>query len=538
MIMMMSCVEIRVASILLLCAYLNTQGALAQPLPVEQDVGIKLSTQRINPRPLEHGGRRKVMCDTNESQYPQWFTFYKVDKNGNTTIICIIDHQIDNCITRNKPLLYGSTYMCGCLNNTRFIYLNITDGTDKIICKRQSDDKQLPVYYGPDDVQLVAHRSMDFGIRYYTGSSKLEAIEGETVLVTCRANCNPACSVNLYLGAIEDERLLSTDGNYPFINVTRDLDGTRIFCKVKRRDESAYSVTKEMNVTIAYGPKFIKLNTEKITTVIEGKDLSVTCTSDCNPPCNFKWFDITRGPRYNTRLTSGGTLTMLNISTNMTGKYVCRARNAVYHNSNMMLLIVNHAPIVSITSDAINNIVSENSSVTLTCSVDSSLSSNISWSRSQQGYLSSEASLFIPVATCAHTDNYTCTVKNGIGSSVSRTISLNIKCLPRMDKEKNKDTKVDKITARIGQTAELSIHLLVGPPARFTWYRQYSNRIKEQVTDFWTKQNDTAFSSILRIEEVTALDFGYYKVYVRNCFGVRSRLFELNPARHSSVLEN
>ncbi|XP_055956836.1 uncharacterized protein LOC130010434 [Patella vulgata] len=84
-------------------------------------------------------------------------------------------------------------------------------------------------------------------------------------------------------------------------------------------------------------------------------------------------------------------------------------------------------------SDAVDNIIDENSSVTIDCLVESIPAARVSWSRSQQGgQLYSGSQYTIPKASCQHTDNYTCTASNNIGQPVSKTIPLVVRCTPVM----------------------------------------------------------------------------------------------------------
>ncbi|XP_050416647.1 uncharacterized protein LOC126830318 isoform X2 [Patella vulgata] len=58
-----------------------------------------------------------------------------------------------------------------------------------------------------------------------------------------------------------------------------------------RRCTNVLGVSKPFNVQPLYGPYSIKLQPDRghIKPIV-GSDLSVNCTSDCNPPCDIKWY--------------------------------------------------------------------------------------------------------------------------------------------------------------------------------------------------------------------------------------------------------
>ncbi|XP_055958985.1 uncharacterized protein LOC130014116 [Patella vulgata] len=160
------------------------------------------------------------------------------------------------------------------------------------------------------------------------------------------------------------------------------------------------------------------------------------------------------------------------------------------------MVIVHYPPTIkSLTSDANNNMIDEDSTVTFTCSVDNLPSSVISWSRSQQGgQLYSGSQYTIPKASCQHTDNYTCTASNNIGQPVSNTIPLYVRSYP------------------------LPV---------YTWYYQLQDGSERLITSFRSNQKDDGLSSTLTIQDVTEDDDGKYIVYVNNSLGTRSTLFNL-----------
>ncbi|XP_050415722.1 uncharacterized protein LOC126829680 isoform X2 [Patella vulgata] len=165
--------------------------------------------------------------------------------------------------------------------------------------------------------------------------------------------------------------------------------------------------------------------------------------------------------------------------------------------------------ITNLTSDATNNMLDEDSTVTLTCSVDSLPSLLISWSRSQQGeQLYSGSQYTIPKASCQHSDNYTCTASNNNSQPVSKTIPLYVRCSPREN-----TVTLRNITNRINTTINLQVDIIAYPRPTFTWYHIPTRQI---ISTARTQQLSTInYKSTVEITLNSTL-FGDYIVSVDN----------------------
>ncbi|XP_050415370.1 opioid-binding protein/cell adhesion molecule isoform X1 [Patella vulgata] len=228
-------------------------------------------------------------------------------------------------------------------------------------------------------------------------------------------------------------------------------------------------------------------------------------------------------------MSSTKLLSLNNIKRQQAYNYTCRVTHTQISSSvlsKQLTVIVHYPPsISSLISDATNNMIDDDSGITFTCAVDSFPSSNISWSRSQQGrQLFFGRQYAIPKVSCQHTDNYTCTARNDISKPVSRTIPLYVRCRPVLDP--NKDTKTSISVSR-GETGVLSIHVLAYPLPVFTWYYQQQDGSERLIIDFRSQQIDDGLSSTLTIQDVTFDDGRKYIVYVNNSLGSRSIVFNM-----------
>ncbi|KAK6174020.1 hypothetical protein SNE40_017372 [Patella caerulea] len=408
---------------------------------------------------------------------------------------------------------------CGCINgNNGTLYLNITNvnSTDAgtwtcgdAFNTGTSPPVTLPVYYGPENA------------RFTPTSSSITVYENESRTVTCLADCNPPCNIYWYKGADTSGSIISSSNGLLQLNNIQRQD-TAYTCQAEYSTLVTTPLTKTLQITVYYGPENIRFTpTGSSITVIENESRTVICSAECNPPCNFNWKKgyVPSG--------SNGVLSLTN--RRQAGNYTCQVTNTQIRNSRQskqLMVIVHYPPIItSLTSDATNNMIDEDSTVIFTCSVDSFPSSVISWFRSQQGEQPYSGSQYtIPKASCQHTDNYTCTASNNIGQPVSKTIPLYVRCVPILDPRQESKTS---ISVGRGETGVLSIHVLAYPLPVYTWYYQLQDGSKQPVTDFRIRQEDTGLSSTLTILDVTADDSGKYIVYVNNSLGTRSTLYNL-----------
>ncbi|XP_041372851.1 carcinoembryonic antigen-related cell adhesion molecule 6-like [Gigantopelta aegis] len=82
-------------------------------------------------------------------------------------------------------------------------------------------------------------------------------------------------------------------------------------------------IPSKCSKTFMYGPDLSSVNFSSDTSVEEGQYLTVDCTADCNPPCDYSW---TLGDN---QLTTSPLLNLTDISRNQDGNvYNCTVTNA------------------------------------------------------------------------------------------------------------------------------------------------------------------------------------------------------------------
>ncbi|KAK6167713.1 hypothetical protein SNE40_021677 [Patella caerulea] len=388
------------------------------------------------------------VCNKRGQQNPENVVFLKFG-NGRSDInsLCTVKMGMSGCMSMVSRY---SRYKCGCINNdTSSMYLNITnvhgDDDGKWACKQSSINTvypvYLPVYYGPENVRILANTR-----------GRFEFTEGDNATLTCDADCKPQCNIRLYnktinisdTSSVNKKQLLSSNGSLSLVNISRHINGSTIICQAIHLHPSfsGTSVTTEIKLKVYYVARNIVFSTTNNEAVIEGQDVNITCSStdSCYPPCTFKWRFISPHRYYPSqyinhysRNSDIGILSIKSVNRRRSGEYRCEASNSRHsrlHKYRNLILTVCYPPQIKyLRSDATNNKINEGSNITLTCSVDSVPDSNISWSRSKESQLPTiGGKLFIPIATCGHADDYTCTADNGVGQPDTETISVYVRC--------------------------------------------------------------------------------------------------------------
>ncbi|KAJ8301829.1 hypothetical protein KUTeg_020816 [Tegillarca granosa] len=169
-------------------------------------------------------------------------------------------------------------------------------------------------------------------------------------------------------------------------------------------------ISNELNLYVNNGPEGVRHSLQSSNLIIPEYESSkaVTCSSDCNPACNFTWWH--RG----IRVIDGSTLILTNVSKDQTGTYVCNASNVIGNPPKITEL------------KAKTNPVMENDSLDLLCKADSFPTSNVSWIQGNTtlSYAAMADYHYIKQAKCWDTDTYTCKASNGHGEPVSKAIDI------------------------------------------------------------------------------------------------------------------
>ncbi|KAL1005527.1 hypothetical protein UPYG_G00060240 [Umbra pygmaea] len=191
-----------------------------------------------------------------------------------------------------------------------------------------STSESLPVNvkYGPKNTSVSV-------------SPSGEIMEGSLVTLTCSSDANPP--VNKYtwykkiVGGSQSKPFDNTGPHHVF-NQVQSSDTAEYYCTSS--NEEGTSTSESLHVNVKYGPRTPSVSVSPSGEIVEGSSVTLTCSSDANPPVNkYTWYkkNVT-SPK-----ASGQSYSITNITSEDSGEYYCEAHSKVASkNSTSMMLTV------------------------------------------------------------------------------------------------------------------------------------------------------------------------------------------------------
>ncbi|XP_067831458.1 B-cell receptor CD22-like isoform X2 [Heptranchias perlo] len=236
-----------------------------------------------------------------------------------------------SCKNNANPPVYDYTWMKRCnripYNLQQYKYsITIKITSDDALCDyyctaknavghQDSPNIRINVKYSPKDVRVTR--------RSPTGEVK----EGDKVILSCSSTGNPRPQYNWYKDS-PDTRSIKEGSPELIFNLIRWDDSGTYYCKVTNEIGSANS--KQFPIDVIYGPRYAKVSTSSpMEVIMEGDNVTLTCSSDGNPPVNrYRWFRTQGDSTINLERPSKD-LTLYGITREQEGLYFCEASNRV-----------------------------------------------------------------------------------------------------------------------------------------------------------------------------------------------------------------
>ncbi|KAJ7393388.1 hypothetical protein OS493_006360 [Desmophyllum pertusum] len=169
------------------------------------------------------------------------------------------------------------------------------------------------------------------------------------------------------------------------------------------------------------GPPFVEVVPNKIETQ-ERRDVVMICNATGNPMPDLITWMKSQGSLPNSRsIVSEGNLTLLNVTTDDSGSYVCTATSIMGTNSSSVQLRV-HTALKFITRPPSSVLVYVGQALSLSCSASSDLKPNVSWTFDGTTTLppgvaiDASNDLLVLSANFTHIGTYTCSATNRISA--------------------------------------------------------------------------------------------------------------------------
>uniref|UniRef100_A0A8C1MMX1 B-cell receptor CD22 n=1 Tax=Cyprinus carpio TaxID=7962 RepID=A0A8C1MMX1_CYPCA len=243
--------------------------------------------------------------------------------------------------------------------------------------------------------------------------------EGDSVRLTCKSSC-----------ARTDRATFIWYRNSQPLTERRDRNNQLLLQSVRREDAGRYScalqehtyISPAVQLSVTYPPKSVSVSISSSGEIVEGDSVTLSCSSDSNPPANISWF------KEGTFVGSGRIYSISKISSDHSGEYKCKSSNqhGEKYSDTVTLNVMYPPKNISVSISSSGEIV-EGDSVTLSCSSDSNPPAEISWFKERM-FVGSGRNYSISKISSDHSGEYKCKSRNKLGEKDSDAVTLNVMC--------------------------------------------------------------------------------------------------------------
>ncbi|KAL7405353.1 hypothetical protein ABVT39_027671 [Epinephelus coioides] len=256
-----------------------------------------------------------------------------------------------------------------------------------------------------------------------------EIVEGSSVNLTCSSDANPAANYTWYKEN-GNLRPLSEEPQLVFSSIQFYNSG-RYYCTAQ--NELGTSTSESISINVKHAPWQISVSVSPSGEIVEGRSLTLTCSSDADPPPTVTWYKEDQTLHHgqdgihhfiswhkkDQLLHHGqdGIYHFTSIRSEDRGFYYCKSENQYGEmNSKRQFIDVQYAPKLPSVSVSPSAEIVEGSSVTLTCSSDANPAANYTWYKEDEDSPKASGQIFtISNFTAEHSGNYYCEAQNTRG---------------------------------------------------------------------------------------------------------------------------
>ncbi|XP_029378115.1 B-cell receptor CD22-like isoform X2 [Echeneis naucrates] len=230
--------------------------------------------------------------------------------------------------------------------------------------------------------------------------------------------------------------------------------------------EGSYSCSYEGHHSApVYAPTVVSLTVSLSGVIMEGRSITLTCSSDANPAAKYRWYKedqilVLKGPH----------LVLNNLRSSDSGQYHCTAENELGRRTSGNISInVEYPPKNISVSVSPSAEMVEGSSVNLSCSSDANPAANITWYKEDQILFQGAEGVY-HFSSIRSEDGgiYHCRSKNQFGQKTSPALLLDVQYPP-----KNISVSVSPSAEMVeGSSVNLTCSSDANPAANITWYKE------------------------------------------------------------------
>ncbi|KAK7106149.1 hypothetical protein V1264_017439 [Littorina saxatilis] len=246
--------------------------------------------------------------------------------------------------------------------------------------------------------------------------------QGNSFVLTCSAECSPVCT---YKWLKDTQELPSRNGILTLNDVNRNQNGAYT-CEATNVVGLG---AKDIVLDIKYGPgNSVSFTPDKAShSAEENSDLSVTCSADCKPECEYVW------KRGLTEVALTPVLYLEAIQRKQAGTYSCTANNEVSQPSTQQISVdVLYGPAeVRMFPDEAQLYPVKGSSTSLKCWATCNPECTYIWYKGSSIVPDSvDGELDLRNVTTETSGNYLCVASNNVGEPATRSVEINVRAGP------------------------------------------------------------------------------------------------------------
>ncbi|XP_037399693.1 B-cell receptor CD22-like isoform X2 [Pygocentrus nattereri] len=282
-------------------------------------------------------------------------------------------------------------------------------------------------------------------------------IEGDEVTLTCKTSSS--VSDRPTFTWYRNGSSLSSSTDQLHLQPVSRKDAGRYRCAVL--DQNLRS--PEVTLNVRYPPKSVSVSISPSGVILEGSSVTLTCSSDGNPPVEYNWIKGTSS------VGKGKTYTKKKISSVDSGEYKCRSSNEHGEKlSEALTLNVLYPPkSISVSISPSGEIV-EGRSVNLTCRSDANPPvQNYTWFKGTSSVGKGETYTMKKISS-VDSGEYKCRSSNEHGEKLSEALTLNVLYPP-----KSVSVSISPSGETEGSSVNLTCSSDANPPVQnYTWFKE------------------------------------------------------------------
>ncbi|XP_030282772.1 B-cell receptor CD22-like [Sparus aurata] len=258
-----------------------------------------------------------------------------------------------------------------------------------------------------------------------------------------------------------------------------------------------------------YAPKLPSVSVSPSAEIVEGRSVTLTCSSDANPAAKYTWYKENGDPDLQP-LSKDPQLVFSSIQSSDSGEYYCTAENELGRRTSKYISInVKYAPKLPSVSVSPSAEIVEGSSVTLTCSSDANPAANYTWYKKNGDVFQGPEDIYhFSSISSEDRGNYSCKSENQYGEINSTSVFIDVQYAPKLP-----SVSVSPSAEIVeGSSVTLTCSSDANPAANYTWYKKNGDPDLQPLS----KDPQLVFSSI------QSSDSGEYYCTAENELGRRT----------------